>query len=57
MLFLILLLLTLIITIFFIVRNVTQKKYTDFVLQNSIYLKKLQEINCKYKFFSHIDFN
>ncbi len=55
--FLILLLLTLIITIFFIVRNVTQKKYTDFVLQNSIYLKKLQEINCKYKFFSHIDFN
>ncbi len=57
MLFLILLLLTLIITIFFIVRNVIQKKYTDFVLQNSIYLKKLQEINCKYKFFSHIDFN
>lgn len=57
MLFLILLLLTLTITIFFIVRNVIQKKYTDFVLQNSIYLKKLQEINCKYKFFSHIDFN
>ncbi len=55
--FLILLLLTLTITIFFIVRNVIQKKYTDFVLQNSIYLKKLQEINCKYKFFSHIDFN
>ena len=49
--------LALIITIFFIVRNVIQKKYTDFVLQNSIYLKKLQEINCKYKFFNHIDFN
>lgn len=55
--FLIFLFLSLIITIFFIVRNLIQKKYTVFVLQNSIYLKKLQEINCKYKFFSHIDFN
>ena len=49
--------LALIITIFFIVRNVIQKKYFNFVLQNSICLKKLQEINRKYKFFNHIDFN
>lgn len=55
--FLIFLFLALLITIFFIVRNVIKKKYTDFVLQNSIHLKNLQEINSKYKFFSHIDFN
>lgn len=55
--FLIFLFLALLITIFLIVRNVIKKKYTDFVLQNSIYLKNLQEINSKYKFFSHIDFN
>ena len=46
--FLIFLFLALLITIFFIVRNVIQKKYTDFVLQNSIYLKNLQEINSKW---------
>lgn len=55
--FLIFLLLGLFIAIFFIARNAIQKKYNDFVLQNSIYLKKLQEINSKYKFFNHIDFN
>ncbi len=55
--FLIFLLLGLLVTIFFIVRNAIQKKYRGFVLQNSIYLKKLREINCKYKFFSHVSFN
>ncbi len=40
-----------------IANNVIQRKYIDFVLQNSIYLKKLQEINCKYNFFAHTDFN
>ena len=43
--------------LFFIVRHVRQKKYTNFVLQNSIYLKKLDEVNCKYRFFKHVDFN
>ncbi len=55
--FLILLLVALLITIFFIVHKIVQKKYDCFVLQNSIHLKKLQEINCKYKFFNHIEFN
>jgi len=55
--FLICLFLALIVAIFFIVRKVIQKKYNDFILQNSIYLKKLQEINCKYTFFNHINFN
>lgn len=55
--FLILLLFALLIAIFFIVCNATQKKYNNFVLQNSVYLKKLNEINSKYNFFSHIDFN
>lgn len=49
--------LPLVIAIFFIVRSIIQKKYTNFVLQNSISIKNLQEINSKYKFFNHIDFN
>ena len=55
--YLIFILLALLITIFFIVYNEIQKKYIDFVLQNSIYLKKLKEINCNYKFFNHINFD
>lgn len=55
--FLIFLLLALIIAIFFIVHHVIQKKYHEFSCKNSIYLKNLKEINCKYKFFSHVDFN
>lgn len=39
------------------IRNAIQKKYDNFVLKNSIYLKKLEEINSRYKFFNHIDFN
>jgi hypothetical protein len=48
---------SLLITIFFIVSDKNQKKHIDFVLQNSIYLRKLQEINYKYSFFSHVDLN
>lgn len=55
--FLIILLAILFIAAFFIVKYAVQKKYKNFVLQNSIYLKKLQEINSKYKFFQHTDFN
>lgn len=52
----------LLITILFIsaaliVHKLVQKKYDKFVLQNSPCLKKLQEINCKYKFHPHIDFD
>ena len=40
-----------------IVYQIIQEKHVDFVLQNSIYLKKLKQINCKYRFFNHINFN
>ena len=55
--FLILLFVALLVTIFFVAHTVIQKKYDCFVLQNSVHLKKLQEINRKYKFFDYIDFN
>ncbi len=45
------------IAIFFAVHRIIQKRYDHFILQNSIHLKRLQEINSKYEFFSHIDFN
>lgn len=45
------------ITIFVIVRYRSQKKHEEFVLQNSVSLKRLQEINGKYKFWEYIDFN
>lgn len=35
----------------------TQKKYTDFVNQNSMALKKLTEINQRYAFYPYIDLN
>ena len=54
---LIFLLLSLLVTAFLIVRAVVQKKYTDFVLQNSIYLKELKGINRKYQFFNRISFD
>lgn len=56
MLFLILLLIPLLTAIFFVIHRLIQRKYRNFVLKNSIYLKKLREINSKYKFFKHIDF-
>ena len=31
-----------------------QKKHTFFVLQNSVYLKQLNEINKRYNFYPHI---
>lgn len=37
--------------------NSSKKKYNSFILQNSPTLKKLEEINCKYKFSPHIDFD
>ncbi len=52
--FLIVLLVTI---IWYFVHRIIQKKYVDFVSENSIYLKKLKEINCNYKFFDHVDFN
>ena len=39
------------------IRAAIQKRYNDFVLQNSVYLKELREINCRYKFFNHVDFD
>lgn len=39
------------------VNKFRQEKYERFVLQNSSHLKNLQEINCKYKFYDHVDFN
>lgn len=43
--------------IYFFVYHTIQKKYNDFALQNSIYLRRLQEINRKYVFFKHINFD
>lgn len=43
-------------TIIFI-RRFLQKKYTDFVLQNSVYLKQLNEINSRYEFYPYISFD
>ena len=34
-----------------------QKKHTFFVLQNSVYLKQLNEINKRYNFYPHISFD
>lgn len=45
-----------VVTIVFI-RRFLQKKYTDFVLQNSLYLKQLNEINSRYEFYPYISFD
>ena len=39
------------------IQHVVQRKYTDFVNQNSIALKKLLEINQRYVFYPYIDLN
>ena len=45
-----------VVTIIFI-RRFLQKKYTDFVLRNSLYLKQLNEINSRYEFYPYISFD
>lgn len=35
----------------------SQKKYNDFVLQNSIRLKQLEDINSRYNFYPDINFD
>lgn len=55
--FLLLLLAILLIAAFFIARSVIQKRYDNFVLENSIYLKRLLGVNSRYKFFRHVNFN
>lgn len=50
-------LIAILIAIAFIVNRFIQKQYTHFVLQNNIYLKKLQEINSKYKFYDYVNFD
>lgn len=54
---LIFLFVVLFIVIFFVVHKKISERYNDFVLKNSIFLKNLQEINEKYKFFDHINFD
>lgn len=44
------------ILIFFIC-YLTQKKYNDFLLQNSVCLKTLNDINCRYKFYPYQNFD
>lgn len=39
------------------IRNSAQKKYNDFVLQNSFCLKQLDEINQRYNFYPYINFD
>lgn len=34
-----------------------QQKYDDFISENSLCLKQLQEINCRYEFYPHINFD
>lgn len=40
-----------------LIYNSTQKKYKNFVIQNSIGLQQLNEINSNYKFFPYVNFN
>lgn len=40
--------------IVFLFLNSTQKKYNDFVFQNSVYLKRLKEINQHYNFYPNV---
>ena len=39
------------------IQHAVQQKYTDFVNQNSVALKKLSEINQRYVFYPYIDLN
>lgn len=40
-----------------LIRYLTHKKYISFVLQNSVCLKRLNEINQRYSFYPHISFD
>ena len=55
--FILILIIGVIIAILFIVNDETKKKYRNFVLENSVYFIKLRQINQKYKFFDHVDFD
>lgn len=41
----------------FLINCLTQKKYDDFILRNSVCLKQLNEINSRYKFYPYINFD
>lgn len=43
--------------IIFLICYLTQKKYNEFVLKNSVCLKRLNEINSHYHFYSQINFD
>ena len=43
--------------IFLIIACLSQKKYDNFILQNSLCLKQLNEINQRYKFYPYISFD
>lgn len=43
--------------VIFLIYYLTQKKYNNFVLQNSIFLHQLDEINCRYDFYPYICFD
>lgn len=57
MLFLILLIVLLSVILFFVVRRISKEAYRDFVLQNSVHLEKLREINSRYMFFPRVSFD
>ena len=46
-----------VIVVYYAICKKIQNKHEKFVRKNSVHLKKLQEINCKYKFYKHVDFN
>ncbi len=41
----------------YITQSITQKKYKNFVLHNSVCLKQLNDINCRYNFYPYISFD
>ena len=43
--------------IIFFIYYLRQQKYNTFVLQNSVYLKQLNEINQRYNFYPYISFD
>ncbi len=50
-------LITLIAVIIYLCIHFTEKKYTAFIVQNSVALKKLKAINGHYRFYPYINFN
>ncbi len=43
--------------VIFLTYYFTQKKYNNFILENSVCLKQLNEINSRYKFYPYINYN